>query len=120
MKNKGFTLIEILAVIVVLAIVSVIVVPAIDRFLRNADNTAYQVQIDAIIDAVKNWEADHPSSLPANNGDEYVVYLSELKAGNYVREDLINPRTKEAFSNNLTITIINENGKHRYDVSLNN
>jgi type IV pilus assembly protein PilA len=120
MKDKGFTLIEILAVIVVLAIVSVIVIPAIDRFLRNADNTAYEMQIDTIIDGVKNWEADNPASLPANNGDQYIVYLSELKAGNYVREDLINPRTKAAFSNDLTITIINENGKHRYEVSLGN
>ena len=116
--KKGFTLIEILAVIVILAIVAVIVIPSIDRFLNRARDSAYDVQIDSIIASVKNWEADHPESLPRNNGDQYIVYLSELKIGNYVDQKLINPRTKEEFSNDLTITIKNVNGRHTYDVDV--
>jgi type IV pilus assembly protein PilA len=119
MRNKGFTLIELLAVLAVLALISVIVIPSIDRFLRNADDTTYQVQLDLIVDAVKNWEADNPDSLPKNHNDTYIVFLSELISGNYIREDLINPRTKEPFSPTLSVTIKNVNDRHEYIVNVN-
>jgi type IV pilus assembly protein PilA len=114
--KKGFTLVEILAVIVILAIVAAIVIPSIDRFITKARDSAYDVQIDSIIASVKNWEADHPESLPLNNGDQYIVYLSELKSGNYIDQKLINPRTRVEFSNDLTVTIKNVNGRHTYEV----
>lgn len=117
MKKKGFTLIELLAVIAVLALVSVIVIPSIDRFLRNADNTSYNVQLDLIVDAVKNWEADNPNSLPKNHNDTHIVTYGQLVSGNYIREDLINPRTKEPFPASLSITIKNVNGRHEYNVN---
>lgn len=117
--KKGFTLIELLAVIAVLALVSVIVIPSIDRFLRNADDTSYQVQLNLIVDSVKNWEADNPASLPKNHNDTHVVFLSELISGNYIREDLINPRTKKPFPTTLSITIKNVNNKHEYTVNVN-
>lgn len=118
MKKNGFTLIELLAVIAVLALVSVIVVPSIDRFLKSADTTAYQVQLDLIIDAVKNWEADNPDSLPKNHNDTHTISLGELISGNYIREDLINPLTKKPFSNSLVVVIKNVNGRHDYTVNV--
>lgn len=118
--KKGFTLIELLAVIVVLGIISVIVIPAIDRFIRNSANAAYDVQISSIIDAVKNWEADNPTSLPASNGDEVIIYLGQLKTGNYLRKDLTNPKTDEPFSDTTSITITNDNGRLKYVVDPDN
>lgn len=118
MKKNAFTLIELLAVMAVLALISVIVVPSIDRFLRNADNTSYQVQLDLIVDSVKNWEADNPNSLPKNHNDTHTVSLGELISGNYVREDLTNPLTKKPFSSSLTVVIKNVNGRHDYTVNV--
>lgn len=114
--KKGFTLIELLAVIVLLGIIAVIVVPAVDRYIRKSQNSAYDAQIEGIVAAVKNWEVDHPFELPKNNGEEVVIYLSTLKVGNYVREDLINPKTEKPFSSDLSITITNVNGRYTYVV----
>ncbi len=118
MKKSGFTLIEILAVIVVLGLVAGIVIPAVDRFIKNSVAKAYDVQIEAIIDGVRNWEVDHPFSLPVNDGDEYTMTLDELKNGNYLKQDIINPKTDELFPNTTTITIKKVNGTHVYTVNV--
>lgn len=115
--KKGFSLIELMAVIVVLGLISVIVVPAVDRFIRNSQQSAYDAQIDNIIDGAKNWAADNYTSLPANNGESITINLGQLKTGKYVREDIVNPKTDELFSNNLLITITNKNNNYTYTVS---
>lgn len=120
MKKKGFTLIELLAVIVVLGLIALIVIPSIGRLLRSSQNTSYDVQIDAIISATKNWEADNPNSLPKNDGEEITIYLSQLKTGNYINKDLINPKTDLPFADTLAITIINNNGRHEYEIDPDN
>lgn len=107
--KRGFTLIELMAVIVVLGIVAVIVMPTIDRFVRKAQYASYDVQIDAIIDGAKNWTVDNTNRIPDNNNETISIYLSELKNGGFVREDLINPLTDQSFSNNTLIVITKKN-----------
>ncbi len=119
MKNKGFTLMEILAVIVVLALVSAIVIPSIDRYIKGSADSAYEVQIKLMVSAVKNWEVDYPENLPRINGQSYIVSLEELKNGGYIKRELINPKTKQRFSNDTFITITLENNRHVYKVTVN-
>jgi len=118
MKKSGFTLIEILAVIVLLGLVAAIVIPLVDKLIRNSVQKAYDVQIALVIESVKNWEVDHPFSLPANNGDEYTITFDELKAGNYLKQDIINPKTDALFPNTTTVTITKVNGAHVYTVNV--
>jgi type IV pilus assembly protein PilA len=52
-KNKGFTLVELLAVIVVLGIILVIAIPNIQQIITNARKEAYERQKKFIADAAK-------------------------------------------------------------------
>lgn len=47
-NNKGFTLIEVLAVIVIIATVGTIAVPSVINIIRTGKNTSYAVLIDDI------------------------------------------------------------------------
>lgn len=107
--KRGFTLIELMAVIVILGIISVIVVPAVDRFIRSSQYAAYDVQIDYIEDAAKNWAADNYNRIPDNNNESITIYLSQLKSEGYILENITNPLTKVAFSNDSTIVITRKN-----------
>lgn len=65
-KQKGFTLIEILVVIGILAILLAIVLVAINpqQQFEKANNTQRSSDVAAILDAVTAYAADHKGDLP--------------------------------------------------------
>ena len=58
MNRKGLTLVELLAVIVVLAVVALIVTPNILSSISKSHERMYETQLDNIKSAAKNWAAD--------------------------------------------------------------
>lgn len=60
MRNKkGFTLVELLAVISVLAIVMVIVIPAVSNNSKTAKEGILKTKLDLIVDQSIIWGQDH-------------------------------------------------------------
>ena len=68
MKNrKGFTLVEVLLVIVIVAILAAIVIVAINpgRQISQANNTQRRSDVNSILSAVNQYAIDNRGSLPA-------------------------------------------------------
>ena len=57
-NNKGFTLIEILAAIVILGIISTIAVPAVYKYVTKTKDFSYENMYKTVYDAVKNYRID--------------------------------------------------------------
>ncbi|MER2008561.1 MAG: type II secretion system protein [Psychrobacillus sp.] len=77
LKNqKGLTLVELLAVIVILAIVSAIAVPAIGGIIENSRYNAVKADATNVLNAAKMYFIDSP--------EETDVTVGELKEGNYL------------------------------------
>lgn len=132
MNHKGLTLVELLAVIVVLAVVALIVTPNILSSISKSHERMYETQLDNIKSAAKNWAADiiHErhclicipennlsTNLDCSNGGEgcieapkatgrsTVVTLAALIDGGYVKEELKNPKTEKPFNRCLEVVI---------------
>ena len=58
-SKKGFTLVELLAVISVLAIVMVIVIPAVSNNSKTAKEGILKTKLDLIVDQSIIWGQDH-------------------------------------------------------------
>lgn len=114
-KRNGFTLAELLGVITILAILALLIIPAIDKTVQNSNKTLYQAQLSTIIEGAKTWSADHVSELPVN-GASITITLRTLKEGGYVPVDIKNPITDEPFEDNLEITITEKNSQYKYKV----
>jgi prepilin-type N-terminal cleavage/methylation domain-containing protein len=58
LNEKGLTLVELMAVISILAVLAVIITPNIVGSIKKARSGTCSVQEDTIISAAKNWAAD--------------------------------------------------------------
>lgn len=105
MKKNGFTLAELLGVIVVLSLIALVVLPAVDKSLKESKETMYQTQINTIKEAAKTWASDHVEELPSTENGNITVTLGELKTGGYVENDIKNPKTKALFPDTMVVRI---------------
>jgi len=113
--KKGFTLIELVAVIIILGIIAVITIPVADKVIKDSKETLYKAQIEDIIEGAKAWSTNNASSLPTE-GKMKTITLGELQKGGYIDKDLENPKTGLKFSETTLITIENKNGGFNYQV----
>lgn len=102
---KGFTLVELMAVITILIILSLIIVPIVDKNIKRSKQEMYDVQIENIRMAGVNYFSDNMQLRP-NFNNYCSVSLDSLILDGYMSSDIYNPKTGESFEN-LFIQIIN-------------
>lgn len=83
MHKKGFTLIEILAVIVVLGTIMLIVMPRIIGILDDSKKSAFQVEVNSLIDVIQNRMIDNPSLTVSTFTLDYIKNNLGVKTDNY-------------------------------------
>jgi len=114
--KKGFTLIEIMAVITILGIIGLIAVITVDKTIKDNNEKVYQMQISNIEDAARIWGTNNLSYLPDNSDEVVSIPLVALKKDGLIDKEITNPKTNELFPNDLYITISYKEGVYSYDV----
>lgn len=113
--KKGFTLAELLGVIVILSLIALITVPAITDTLQNYKIKLCNTQLEEIISAAKTWGADNLVKLPSSEGQTKTVSLKTLSDYGYIDAVIQNPVTKENFDlETTTVTITKQVKKFVY------
>ncbi len=119
MKNKnGFTLVELLAVIVVLAIIITIAVPSAISISNKIKAKMYETKIQMIKDAAKLYGQENPSKV---SNDENCTSNGKVKVGDlvndgYIKKDdvengfVINPKNNKSM-NEVDICIYKKNNR---------
>ncbi|MCM1371019.1 MAG: prepilin-type N-terminal cleavage/methylation domain-containing protein [Clostridium sp.] len=102
--KKGFTLIELMGVIVILAILSIIVVVGIDKSISEGRQDLYEKQITAIELSAKEWIIDNPNLRPMDN-DPLIITIQTLVDDGRIDSDITNPKTGEKFDLSTQIKI---------------
>lgn len=93
-KNNGFTLIELMAVIIILGVIGLIVFPTALDSINNSKEKLYKEQVKRILDAAESWAADNDSLLPdaEENSTPIMITIDYLqKAGLLKKDDVKNP-----------------------------
>ena len=117
-KRNAFTLVELLAVIVILAIILIIAVPGVLSIINKTKNSAYDRQIDMIKNAAKNYVTANTITWSGDNPKSTLVTLDMLQSGGYLDKKILDPRDKkEILCANVLVTKDNKN-KITYDVDM--
>jgi len=96
MNKKGFTLIELMAVVTILVILSLIIVPIVDKNVKRSKEDMYKIQIENIRLAGEGYFSDNVSSRPATSSF-CSVSIDTLVSQGYISGDVVNPKTGESF-----------------------
>ncbi len=115
-KRKGFTLAELLAVIVILGIITSITVPIVTDQIDKYKTKVCISQYDNILNAARSYGADHLTEL----GKSQTITLKTLNDGGYIdASNMKDPITKNTISQDLKIIIEKVGKKYKYFLSNN-
>lgn len=104
MKKNAFTIIELLAVLVILAIIASITFPIITTVISSSRENAQKAQEEQIIKAAKEYYLENTSKLPEmKDNDTSCVCISTLINGYIAQDDVKNLQNNNSIGSNCVI-----------------
>ena len=119
MKNKGFTLVELLGVLIVLGVLAAIITPTVAGTLKKSREKAYEKQISTLENAAKKWGTENVDQLPDIGSSKTVAvsFNTLYTTGQIQNEKIIDPRTKESLKGCILVSYNNDYNQYEYNYS---
>ena len=113
--KKGFTLIEMLAVIALLGIIGAISYPIVTREINKSKEKTYNTQIKYIEGAAKRWAIKNDDLLPYDNSAITISTETLKKKGFLENNKIIDPRNNKPITGCVEIIYDSEYNQHTYN-----
>jgi prepilin-type N-terminal cleavage/methylation domain-containing protein len=119
--KKGFTLVELLGVIIILAIIATIIVPVATSLINKSTNQLNTIQLGNIKSGAVNWATDNIDKVPGSSSgyNAVEVTLATLIKGGYISSDIKDITTKNSYVGDSTQVVISYDSTNKhltYDV----
>lgn len=115
-RIKGFTLVELLAVIVILSLLLLVTVTTVSSQFKNSKDELYDTQLNNIKLAAEMWGSDNKVKLNSIS-DCVSLTLGYLKEEGYVDINIKNTYTGELFKDDeVFVNITKETNRYKYEV----
>ena len=117
--KKGFTIIELLAVIIIIAIIGSIGFAIFDNVIHNMRIKAYEEQKNNIIISAQKWLSDRRGT--ENYPDEFPhkLTLSNLNTDKYIEKNICNQEDRVIVDYDKSYVTITKTGKKfNYEIKI--
>ena len=118
MKKDGFTLVELLAVVVIIGIIYLIVFPSVTSFINKSKEKSYNIQVDLIEKASKKWVVDNTDELLKKDPyhlNNINLTLTTLKKEGYLQDMFIeNPKNKKIMTGCVVVSYQSNKNQYEY------
>ena len=121
MNKKGFTLVELLATIIILGLLALLASTSVTKVIKESKGDLYTTQIKLVESAAEAWGAENIDKLPDDNECKYLT-IKNLQDYGLIDKDLKNPKTNKEIDNNIKIKISSSKtgyGNSRTDYEVN-
>ena len=98
LKNSGFTLVELVAIIVVLAAIFLVAFPILLGTNKKAEDREYKVLVDTLCAAGESYIYTSGNNYNISSGSRNTITISELIEYGVVEPDIKNPKTDEVIN----------------------
>lgn len=115
MKKKGFTLVELLAVIAIISLLTLVIGIAVTNTLKSSKNKISITQKELIKSGAQTWGADNLKLLPKAGECKYLL-LEDLKDYGVLPNSIIDSNNNGEIPNDLQIKITNTIGKYGNEI----
>lgn len=105
MNNKGFTLIELIATVLVLCLISLIAVVSINKVVKDSDKNGHKVQAENILTSAITYVSTN-NEISLEEMDGYKIYLKELANGGYIEKNIVDPINDKVIDYDKTYILI--------------
>lgn len=95
MNKKGFTMIELLATIVILSILSIIGIASVNKYVQQSKVRSYKLISESVYEATMNCIIQGKCVPPASTSSKTTYTISELKSYGYLKK-VENPGKKNS------------------------
>ena len=117
-NKKGFTLIELIGIIIILGLLVIIGVPSLLKNLKNSETNEYDVFKNNLYLSAEAYLASNVDNISnfSEVGDKVYIPLALLKEAELIESSLINPNSGKNVSmyELIEVTIL-EDGTYNYD-----
>lgn len=111
MDKKGFTIIEIIGVIIVLGLIALLAFPPMLNMVKNSENDIDEATKTLIYTASSQYTAKYMNDFPKVTGNVYCITINDLVKETYLSSTIVNDDI--SLDTKIKITISNDN-KYEY------
>lgn len=117
MKKNGFTLAELIAVLVILSLIAVITVPEVTKVIQENRVNTCGIQLENIKEAAKGYLSNNLDMIPSNDaGSKKDIKITDLVKYGYIQENIINPNTGEVYEDDFVVRVTKEGNVLVYNI----
>lgn len=117
-NKKGFTLVELLAVITILGIIMVFAIPNVSNLIGRSRRDNRESNEKTLLMAGKSYMQANTSELPKAIGSKKDIDADVLKSGGYLKEDLTDGNKQNCMEKSYVTVIKSDNNKYLYSAKL--
>ncbi len=105
---KGFTLVELLAVIVILAIISLLVVPSVISLISSTEDEIIKANETFMIEQTKSYVITNMNLYEKTSGNVYCINLETLKVAKFLDSNFVSSLPEEQENSVVKVTVTDE------------
>lgn len=111
--KKGFTLVELLAVVAILAAIALVVTPTVINQLKKSREKAYVEQTHILEETAERWSVKNANRLEENS--KYYLDIDTLVNEGYLdNKDIIDPRDESRMNGCIVVAFDEENNQFTF------
>lgn len=113
MKKNAFTLIELMAIIVILGLIILISIPSLTNTIKNTEEKRYNDFLETLYMGTEDYLQLHQDEYPElmTTGHEEMISMKVLIENDCVKSTTKNPKTDRYVSNKDSIKVIRNEDK---------